>query len=193
MRLTCPACGAEFTLDVLIAHEGAREALAEAMGMNLVLGKKLVQYLALFRPPERQLTMDRVAKLLKELSPCIKAAQIYRNGRPWVVPLESWSWGLEEIVAKKSKLSLPLKSHGYLFEMLIAAADKVEGAAEQASENRRRGATAIGSTVNAPTPQTPPATPPRQTKPAAMRSTQPQEFKSVLASMKLKTRGANNA
>lgn len=139
MRLTCPACGAEYTLDVLIAHEGAREALVEAMGMNLPLGKLLVQYLSLFRPPKRQLTMDRVAAILKELSGCIKARQITRNGRIWPVPLESWSWALAEIVAKKDKLTLPLKSHGYLFEMLIAAADKVEAAQEHALESRRAG------------------------------------------------------
>lgn len=137
MRMTCPACGAEYTLDVLIAHEGAREALIEAMGMNVALGKRLVQYLGLFRPPQRQLTMDRVAKLLKEISPCIKEARITRNGRIWAIPLDSWAWALDEIVAKKDKLTLPLKSHGYLFEMLIAAADKLEAKAEQQTESRR--------------------------------------------------------
>lgn len=137
MRMTCPSCGAEFTLDVLIAHDGAREALAEAMGMNLPLGKRLVQYLGLFRPAHRQLTMDRVAALLKEISPCIKAAQIERHGRIWTVPLDSSVWALDEIVAKKDKLTLPLKSHGYLFEMLIGAADKIEATAEKKTETRR--------------------------------------------------------
>jgi hypothetical protein len=137
MRLTCPACGAEYTLDVLIAHDGAREALIEAMGMNLALGKRLVQYLSLFRPAQRQPTMDRVAKILKEISPCIKDARIERNGRVWAVTLDSWTWALDEIVAKKDKLTLPLKSHGYLFEMLISAVDKVEGAAERRIEERR--------------------------------------------------------
>jgi len=138
MRMNCPACGAEFTLDVLIAHEGAREALVEAMGMNLTLGKLLVQYLALFRPPKRQLTMDRVAAILREISRDIKAAQITRHGRVWAVPLESWKWGLEEIVAKKANLTLPLKSHAYLHQMLIAAADKIEADAERRTEDRRR-------------------------------------------------------
>jgi hypothetical protein len=139
MKLTCPACGAEFTLDVLIAHEGARDALIEAMGMNAPLGKRLIAYLGLFRPAQRQLTMDRVAKILKEISPSIRDRQIVRNGRAWAIPLESWTWGLDEIVikAKTDKLTLPLKSHGYLYEMLIAAADKVEAKAEQESENRR--------------------------------------------------------
>lgn len=138
MRLTCPGCGAEYTLDVLIAHEGAREALVEAMGMNLALGKRLVQYLGLFRPAQRQLTMDRVAKILKEISPDIKAARITRHGRTWSIPMDSWALALEEIVAKRDKLNLPLKSHGYLYEMLIAAADKHESGLEHQTEARRR-------------------------------------------------------
>jgi hypothetical protein len=135
-------------MDVVIAHDGAREALVEAMGMNAALGKRLVQYLALFRPPHRQLTMDRVAKLLREIAPCIKEARIERNGRIWPIPQESWSLALDEIVAKKDKLTLPLKSHGYLFEMLIGAADKVEAKAEQATETRRaQGALPPGQSV----------------------------------------------
>jgi hypothetical protein len=137
MRMTCPGCGAEFTLDVLIAHDGAREALVEAMGLNLSLGKLLVQYLSLFRPAMRQLTMDRVASILKEIGPDIKAAQITRNGRTWSIPLESWKLGLEAIVVKRDKLTLPLKSHGYLYEMLIAAADKGESERERVAETRR--------------------------------------------------------
>jgi len=137
MRMTCPGCGAEFTLDVLIAHDGARDALVEAMGLNMALGKLLVQYLSLFRPPKRQLTMDRVASILKDISPDIKAAQITRNGRVWAIPQESWKLGLEAIVAKRDKLTLPLKSHGYLYEMLIAAADRVEAEREKGTETRR--------------------------------------------------------
>ncbi|OFJ46409.1 hypothetical protein BA896_021895 [Janthinobacterium lividum] len=186
--MACPACGAEFTLDVLIAHDGAREALVEAMGLNLSLGKRLVQYLSLFRPAKRQLTMDRVASLLKEVSPSIKAARITRNGRDWVIPQESWAWALEEIVAKKDKLTLPLKSHGYLFEMLIAAADKLEGRAEAASENQRRGATPVGAVSN--------AGPALVVRPVALvppppRTDAPQAFKDVLAKMKLQ--GGPNA
>jgi hypothetical protein len=137
MRMTCPGCGAEFTLDVLIAHDGAREALIEVMGLNLTLGKLLVQYLSLFRPAARQLTMDRVASILREIGPDIKAARITRNGRTWAIPMESWKLGLEAIVAKRDKLTLPLKSHGYLYEMLIAAADKIEADREKATETRR--------------------------------------------------------
>lgn len=194
MRLTCPACGAEFTLDVLIAHDGAREALVEAMGMNLTMGKRLVQYLALFRPAERQLTMDRVAKILREIAPAIKAAQIERHGRVYVVPKESWEWALDEIVAKKDKLSLPLKSHGYLFEMLIGAADRLEAAAETAKENRRRGATPIGSVIQGPAPP-PPAPPTGGTLPpteTAPRGSQPEEFRNVLQGLRRKHRGGIN-
>lgn len=180
--MTCPGCGAEYTLDVLIAHEGAREALIEAMGMNLPLGKRLMQYLSLFRPPQRQLTMDRVAKILKEISPDIKAAQITRHGRIWAIPLESWQWALDEIVAKKSKLNLPLKSHGYLYEMLIAAADKIEAGYEAKTEERRRGGgLATGQVSVTRTNAAPVAT--------LIRTEMPQAAREAIDQMKIKNKG----
>jgi hypothetical protein len=39
------------TLDVLVAHEGAREAVLAALQLPAPIGKLLVQYLAMFRPP----------------------------------------------------------------------------------------------------------------------------------------------
>ena len=73
MRLTCPACGAEMTLDVAIAHEGARAATLTALELPERLGKQLIAYVTLFRPPKRQLSHDRLAGILGELLPMIQA------------------------------------------------------------------------------------------------------------------------
>lgn len=139
MLLSCPACGAGFSLDVLIAHDGAREALTEAMGLNPAFGRRLLAYLGLFRSPNRHLSMDRVAKILREIGPDIKAARITRHGRDWAVPMESWTWALDEIVSKKEKLTLPLKNHAYLYQMLVSTVDRAEGIKEEAQETRRKG------------------------------------------------------
>ena len=61
MKLSCPACGATASLDVLIGHEGARDAVVVSLTLYGPLGKLLVQSLGLFRPPSRNLSMDRVA------------------------------------------------------------------------------------------------------------------------------------
>lgn len=145
MRLTCSACGASASLDAAIAHEGAREAVIIALQLPAPLGKLLVQYVALFRPASRQLSLDRLAALLGELLPLIEAGRIERGGRIWAVPIDAWKAALEDMIAKRDKLTLPLKSHGYLLEVIAGQAGKVEAAAETSKESRSRGVTPVGA------------------------------------------------
>lgn len=137
MKLTCPACGAVMSLDVLLANDGAREAVMAALALPAPLGKLLVQYIALFRPAQRQLSFDRVQSLLSELAPLIESARIERAGRTWAAPLEYWRGAIEEMLAKRDKLTLPLKSHGYLLEIIAGYANKAEGAGEAKREQER--------------------------------------------------------
>lgn len=139
MRLTCPGCGAEMTLDVAIAHEGARAATLTALELPDRLGKQLIAYVTLFRPPKRQLSHDRLAAILGELLPMIQAAQIERNGRTWPAPIQYWQDGIEAMLAKRDadRLQLPLKSHGYLLEIIAGMAHAAEGKAESKREQER--------------------------------------------------------
>lgn len=138
MKTTCPACGAVASLDVLLAHEDARAAVAAAMHISAPLAARLVRYLALFRPAERQLTMDRLARLVNELLPMIQEAKVARNGRIYAAPLDTWKLALDEIVDKRERLTLPLKSHGYLLEIIAGMAEKHEAAVERETEAARR-------------------------------------------------------
>lgn len=120
MRTRCPACGATLSLDALIAHDGAREALATVFKLSGVLGSAMVRYLALFRPETRELTMDRVGRLLGELVPDIQAQRISRDGQVFDAPVEAWVWGIEQTLAARDsgRLKTPLKSHGWLYEVI---------------------------------------------------------------------------
>lgn len=144
MKTACPACGAAFSLDVLLGNEGAREAVMAALAIPAPLGKLLVQYLALFRPAQRQLSFDRVANLLNELLPQIAAARIERSGRTWVAPIDYWKMALEEMIAKRDKLTLPLKSHGYLLTIIEGYSNKAEAKQEQMREDSKAGRTPGG-------------------------------------------------
>lgn len=138
MKLTCPSCGASMSLDIVLANEGAREAIMLALRMPAPIGKLLVQYVALFRPASRSLSFDRVAGLLSELLPMIEAARIERSGRTWAAPQEAWRAALDEILSKRDKLTLPLKSHGYLLEILAGYANKAEAKDEAKIEADRK-------------------------------------------------------
>ena len=90
MKTRCPCCGAENSLDALVAHEDARAAVWAAAQVGGEVSKLAVQYIALFRPAKTALTFERMAKLLGELL-------ARRNA---------------------GSLKLPLKSHGYLYEVI---------------------------------------------------------------------------
>lgn len=138
MKLACPSCGALMSLDVVIAHDGAREAVQTALQLPAPLGKQLIQYVALFRPPKRQLTLDRLAGLLGELLPLVQHERVRRDGREYRAPHALWAAALQDMVDRRDGLSLPLKSHGYLLEIVAGKAGKVEAAVEQAVEEQRR-------------------------------------------------------
>jgi len=184
MKTACPACGAAFSLDTLLGNEGAREAVMAALAFPAPLGKLLVQYLGLFRPAQRQLSLDRVATLLNELLPMIEAARIERNGRTWSAPLDYWKLALEDMISKRDKLTLPLKSHGYLLEIIVGYGTKAEGKQEQQKEDHLAGRTPVGAV--APAVRTEPAKVP--TKP---RAEMPQEFKQIAANLKKGTKHAD--
>jgi len=120
MKTRCPCCGAENSLDALIAHEGARQVVWAAAQVGGEVGKLAVQYIALFRPATTALTFERMAKLLGELLPDMERGAISRNGLEYPAPPEAWLYGFRELLARRNtgSLKLPLKSHGYLYEVI---------------------------------------------------------------------------
>lgn len=120
MKTRCPCCGAENSLDALIAHEGARQAVWAAAQVGGEVGKLAVQYIALFRPAKTALTFERMAKLLGELLPDMERGAISRNSLEYPAPPEAWLYGFRELLARRNagSLKLPLKSHGYLYEVI---------------------------------------------------------------------------
>ena len=148
MRLTCPCCGAQNSLEALLNDAAARQAVAVALALP-GLGDRLVRYLGLFRAPKHGLTWDRAARLLEELNTAIAAGQITRHGQDWPAPLDYWKSALDQVLDARPTLTLPLKTHGYLYEVVLghsrkateARATREERAAEQtqAREGERRG------------------------------------------------------
>jgi hypothetical protein len=120
MRTRCPSCGTTLSLDALIAHDAGRDALAGAFRLGGALGGALVRYLALFRSPSRELTFDRVAKLLGELLPDLQAQRITRKGQVYEAPPDAWIWAIEQTLTARDegRLTLPLTGHGWLYEVI---------------------------------------------------------------------------
>lgn len=149
-QLCCPNCRAVMSLDILLAEDAPREALnaivdAHPAGDSFI--KPLLRYVGLFAPAKSQMSHTRIAALVNELAPMIRSAQVERNGRTWVCPIEYWRQGFEHMLAQRDqgRLNLPLKSHGYLLEVLAGIADKAEARIETHTERQRQGHSGLGT------------------------------------------------
>jgi hypothetical protein len=141
MQLTCPCCAARFPVEAALMDEAARAAVQAALVLPAGLAEPVLRYLALFRPRQRALAWDRAAKLLGELAGPIREARVERHGRAWAAPQEVWAQGLDLVLARRDSLTLPLKSHGYLYEVVAGLVNAREGAAEARHEAELRSGT----------------------------------------------------
>lgn len=122
MKTRCPACGATTSLDALLGHSDAGQAFVASLNLTGELAKPLVKYLAMFRSESRDLTFERTAKLLNEIAHDIVARQIKRGHHTFPAPLTAWVWAINTMLERRDqgKLQLPLKNHGYLYEVLTS-------------------------------------------------------------------------
>ena len=120
MNIKCPNCGAVHSLDSLINDADASAVLRAVLEMDAEMGKAAIRYVGLFRPAKSQLSWARTAKLLNELMTMIKAQEVVRDGVSSPAPAEAWLHGFNETVNARDqgRLKLPLKSHGYLLEIV---------------------------------------------------------------------------
>jgi hypothetical protein len=143
---TCPVCGAEESLDAMLARmiedDEARRLIAEVMTRSFVLGGHVARYLRLHKPPKHRLSMAKARVVLAELVPAVTGS-FTRSGREWRLDREGWdaAFGAVFRQADKGAIKLPLTGNAYLFEVAMQLADKHEAAAEKAGEQATRSRT----------------------------------------------------
>lgn len=146
----CPACRNPLTAEIVLANEAVRECIVLLMDAHpsaSVLLRPLLSYVGLFAPAKQAIRYERMAAVLGEIVPMIRSGEITRNGRTWPAPLEYWRQGLEEVVARghQGALKLPLKSQGYLLEVVSQIAAKDDSKRESSLERQRAGHAGTGT------------------------------------------------
>ena len=140
MHLCCPACGFKSPIEVFAQDKDARH-LAALMGrVPPPLADLALRYVALFAPAKHAMTFSRGRAVLGPLVEMIEAGRIERAKRGWPISLAQFEAGLQHMVERRAQLTLPLKTHGYLLEVLAGLADRIEAKAEaETIERQRRG------------------------------------------------------
>jgi len=146
MKCVCPGCGFVADVEAFLNDAHWRAALVPALALPAELAPLIMQYLRLFSPAKQGLRADRAAKLLAELAEAVSSARCERGGVQHVAPVALWKEGIEEILKNRDAgtLSLPFKTHGYLYQVVAGLASRVQAGQQRQREAGARGETPVG-------------------------------------------------
>jgi hypothetical protein len=138
----CPYCGK--TIDIIQGMELAAgnewTALIQSIPPSMI--GALLRYLEMFKPVKQSLRWSRRLALTQELMPMIKSGTVKRHGVEYAMPMQAWEGEMMKLVSNKpASLVLPLKSNGYLLQIMVGRVEKNLAAAEaqQIEAQRNRG------------------------------------------------------
>lgn len=134
MKLVCPECGATGSIAQFSSDVDARAVCEQLAALPAELGTPLLRYLALWRPAKRALTWPHARRLLEDLVQLMQSPAVHRRGRDWPVTPAMWRQALVQMTEQRARLQLPLRSHGYLLEIVAGLADRAEAKAEDRHE-----------------------------------------------------------
>lgn len=140
MNLTCPNCALTFPIAAGANDADARRFAAMMGDLPPVVCRPLIDYLGLFKPRKTGLRWSRMITVLQDIAPEIIAGQVRRDGRVLPASADIWAEGLRQMADKRDRLTLPLKSNGYLRELVFGLADRAGAKEERERElSLRRG------------------------------------------------------
>lgn len=155
MHVTCPTCSESFPIAAgFLEPDGKRFGVLLA-GMDPALGRATVDYLGLFSPARQKLRLSKAVKLVEALDVLTRTGIVSRDertsaSRPTTVAM--WVEGIQQMLAQRARLTLPLQNHHYLRSVVYGIADQADAQAERSAEaNKRAGRHLEPGTSQAPT------------------------------------------
>lgn len=137
MHVTCPTCSESFPIAAgFLEPDGKRFGVLLA-GMEPVLGRAVVDYLALFTPAKQKLRLAKATKLVAALDALVREGSVCRDERGGArrpATSAQWAAGIEQMIEQRAKLTLPLSGHNYLRAIVYGLADQADAAAERQRE-----------------------------------------------------------
>lgn len=145
MQMQCPCCGEQFPFEAGFADADGKQLAALFAKLDPKLGRAVLNYLRLFSPAKRSLRMTRAIRLVEELLALVEAGVVQRDARTAEskpAPPRLWTAGIEQMIAQRDRLSLPLESHNYLRAVVFGiAADPAQAQAAAPAKQPRASST----------------------------------------------------
>lgn len=125
MQIQCPCCGEQFPFEAGFADADGKKLAALFAKLDPKLGRAVLNYLRLFNPAKRGLRMTKAIRIVEELLDLVESGQVQRDARTnESKPAQPrlWTAGIEQMIAQRDRLSLPLDSHNYLRAVVFGIA-----------------------------------------------------------------------
>ena len=133
MKGVCQSCGAVAPLEWFLADGKYKHCLSVMATIPREVAPVTVRYLGLFRPASgRAMSPDKTVRILGEIAALVTAGHVQVKGkvaRP--CPARIWAEAMEQMLAQRDALDLPMASHGYLLKVAYGLADVADAGAER--------------------------------------------------------------
>lgn len=139
--LTCPACGCQGDIEGFLADADGKRLAALFAGCDPALGRAIIGYLRLFKPPKQALRLPRAVRIVAELIDLVESGTVCRDDRTNLIRAANpalWAQGIEQLQEQRARLSLPLANHHYLRAVVFGLADQAAARAETKAEEAKR-------------------------------------------------------
>lgn len=116
VRVTCPACGCRGDVEAFMSDEDGKRLAAQFAEMEPALGRAVVRYLRMFKPPVTELKLARAVSIVADLVALIEAGSVCKDERTNQRRAASpavWAEAIEQLLSAPPS-DLPLKNHNYL-------------------------------------------------------------------------------
>lgn len=153
MHVCCPCCGTEFPIEAGFAEGDGKRLAAVFAELDPAIGRAALPYLRLFKPPKTALRMSRAAAIARELADLVATGSVCRDERGGVrrpATATHWVAGIEQMLAQRDRLELPLGNHNYLRTVVFGLADKADADAERSREKAAQQGRGTGRAVAPP-------------------------------------------
>ncbi|WP_424682940.1 hypothetical protein [Frateuria sp. YIM B11624] len=141
MHVACPTCGEAFPIGAGFHDTDGKRFGMLLAGMEPTLGRAVIEYLPLFNPAKQKLRLSKAVKLVEALDALVREGSVCRDERSSVrlpVTVAQWVTGIEQTLAQRARLTLPLQNHHYLRTIVYGIADQAAAAKERQTEADKR-------------------------------------------------------
>jgi hypothetical protein len=141
MHVACPTCGEAFPIGAGFHDADGKRFGMLLAGMEPALGRAVIEYLPLFNPAKQKLRLSKAVKLVEALDALVREGTVCRDERSSVrlpATVAHWITGIEQTLAQRARLTLPLQNHHYLRTIVYGIADQAAATKERQTEVDKR-------------------------------------------------------